>query len=560
MFLNGFQGAESIYLHVLRPLIKPYTATLDSLLDLTVMFGDFLFLLFGIPIRLVISWWQSSFFYNLLGLQRDNPVPILIEEPHVEGLPEDRQISPELVNSQSISPAEIQVDEIDISANLGGRPIPTELHRVSPELGKVSLSSQHHFVDPQAQSQQADLHTSPLEMGYRRPSTKSQTRLPARRLASDPQPTPCMPEVWYPPPSSYDSQARSSRSNLTRATPLSSQLDPNATGGPSSSPAYETEQVDEWRAYPPFPSAYPVTPLPALSTLPRHPSADNMALSPRRHSGPAHFPSRPESQAQGQGLRQLNRHAGGDLSDNDSMSDVQDTTLVPSDVDIGANGANEIMDEQADDFNISTRTPRPTRGGRRKKSTMVASSNSANSPPMDDESFMRNGTTSESSTSVSVSDSSSVHGQKRAPPRTAVDGKSRTGAFNRSGLKKIRPKRVLRSSNLPATWEDQTSTSNSETAEEDDSESISAEERRSPEPGLKRRRVIDLPEEPMVAANAKRTVNKPVQAPLRTSSRLANARTLPSSSSRQTLTDVTPDGVLISRGNASTLKNTRSRK
>lgn len=59
-----YQGAEPIYLHVLRPLFKPYTPTLDLLLDFFCMIGDILFTLATIPVDLALSWYRSSMFYT----------------------------------------------------------------------------------------------------------------------------------------------------------------------------------------------------------------------------------------------------------------------------------------------------------------------------------------------------------------------------------------------------------------------------------------------------------------------------------------------------------------
>ena len=45
------QGAEPIYLHIIRPLLKPFTSTLDASLGLLLMIGDFIFALFAFPIK-----------------------------------------------------------------------------------------------------------------------------------------------------------------------------------------------------------------------------------------------------------------------------------------------------------------------------------------------------------------------------------------------------------------------------------------------------------------------------------------------------------------------------
>ena len=57
------QGAEPIYLHVLRPLIKPYSAPLDAIFDVVASFGDLIFLVASIPVNYVRDFyrrWRSA--------------------------------------------------------------------------------------------------------------------------------------------------------------------------------------------------------------------------------------------------------------------------------------------------------------------------------------------------------------------------------------------------------------------------------------------------------------------------------------------------------------------
>ena len=52
------QGAKPIYLHVIRPMIKPYTATLDALLETTGLIGEFILILLDWPVHAAISWYR----------------------------------------------------------------------------------------------------------------------------------------------------------------------------------------------------------------------------------------------------------------------------------------------------------------------------------------------------------------------------------------------------------------------------------------------------------------------------------------------------------------------
>ncbi|KAF8180173.1 hypothetical protein BJ912DRAFT_809638, partial [Pholiota molesta] len=54
LILTRARGAEPIYLHLIRPLIKPYTGSLDAVLDLMLMIGDFIFALSMAPVHLGI--------------------------------------------------------------------------------------------------------------------------------------------------------------------------------------------------------------------------------------------------------------------------------------------------------------------------------------------------------------------------------------------------------------------------------------------------------------------------------------------------------------------------
>ncbi|KAI0082519.1 hypothetical protein K474DRAFT_1578900, partial [Panus rudis PR-1116 ss-1] len=53
--LTRARGAEPIFLHLMRPLIKPYVATLDILVHVIHSAGDLLLLVVNIPIEFVLS-------------------------------------------------------------------------------------------------------------------------------------------------------------------------------------------------------------------------------------------------------------------------------------------------------------------------------------------------------------------------------------------------------------------------------------------------------------------------------------------------------------------------
>jgi len=55
------KGAEPIYLHLIRPFLKPYTPAIDQVLDFAQVVGDIVFGLAVLPFVYVLGWWKSKF-------------------------------------------------------------------------------------------------------------------------------------------------------------------------------------------------------------------------------------------------------------------------------------------------------------------------------------------------------------------------------------------------------------------------------------------------------------------------------------------------------------------
>lgn len=86
--LTRARGAEPIYLHVMRPLVKPYVATLDWALDSGHLIGDFIALLISIPFGMIKSWWSPSSTQEETSTQtKEANVQSNISEPVVEEPP-----------------------------------------------------------------------------------------------------------------------------------------------------------------------------------------------------------------------------------------------------------------------------------------------------------------------------------------------------------------------------------------------------------------------------------------------------------------------------------------
>ncbi|TFK66206.1 hypothetical protein BDN72DRAFT_772325 [Pluteus cervinus] len=60
LILTRARSAEPIFLHLIRPVLKPYTPTLDMILDLSCMFGDIAYLVVTTPIRHAQAWWYQK--------------------------------------------------------------------------------------------------------------------------------------------------------------------------------------------------------------------------------------------------------------------------------------------------------------------------------------------------------------------------------------------------------------------------------------------------------------------------------------------------------------------
>ncbi|KIJ69931.1 hypothetical protein HYDPIDRAFT_73510, partial [Hydnomerulius pinastri MD-312] len=56
LILTRAKGAEPLFLHVIRPFVKPYSTAVDPILEITRDIGDFLFALLQVPLDYVLSW------------------------------------------------------------------------------------------------------------------------------------------------------------------------------------------------------------------------------------------------------------------------------------------------------------------------------------------------------------------------------------------------------------------------------------------------------------------------------------------------------------------------
>ncbi|KAI0254785.1 hypothetical protein BJV78DRAFT_1108824, partial [Lactifluus subvellereus] len=59
LILSRARSAEPIYLHVIRPVLKPYVSTLDAVLNFVHNLGDFILLILSLPFSAATSWWYG---------------------------------------------------------------------------------------------------------------------------------------------------------------------------------------------------------------------------------------------------------------------------------------------------------------------------------------------------------------------------------------------------------------------------------------------------------------------------------------------------------------------
>ncbi|KAG2013023.1 hypothetical protein CC2G_009961 [Coprinopsis cinerea AmutBmut pab1-1] len=200
MIITRARGAEPIFLHVLRPLIRPYDASIDGTLEVLRMTGDFVFALASFPVQLAIDYWKNKF-------SPDFKVP-----------EKDSECSSDTSDSRSIG--NDAVDQAAGSALNGGK-----------------------FAQ------------KPHQPPIRRTSGDSTRTL----VAGDPQKKSSPHEIWHPPRSAYEDQ------NGIVRTASNGSASSGSTGVIELTK--EEKEIEEWRKYPDFPSAYPPTPLTTTAHL-----------------------------------------------------------------------------------------------------------------------------------------------------------------------------------------------------------------------------------------------------------------------------------------------------
>lgn len=601
-------------MHLIRPLIKPYVSTVDSLLDLARMVGDIFFFVSATPVRHARSWWSRSLW------------PTSTDRPHSSMYGNLRSLDGELPPDASAYPAIVpHMSELSQSSPGGAQQSVSRVKYVrerTNEQQEPSLmgNSKEHLLEVPVRTRRQGLQAS---IASKEPSTSrlnhriggrnrvNEKNIPLRATFDGPKPhepqlyrwqlnesnfskATAPHQIWNPPPSAYvaddpDSQPEPAESEQRPSRSRRSSVTAEATAPRAEPGISAVPEVDEWRLYPPFPSAYPLTPSPASAVLP-----SVTPITPRRPSDKVQFPPVKKEKEQSFGQSLMPREPSNPSSDA-SISDDKYSINGVQNYDSSSDGGSmdvDSEDEDSDDaFDITLRTPRrkrpaklPTRRAQSNALSSALSTTTSRLTTVDKESRLRTRSNSESSSSMSFSDTSSVAGHKRSFPQVdTVDlqktvkpmEKTRHNKSSKGG--KVSSARIT-SRSVQQPRRRQISTSASETVDEDEAphgDGIGTKKRRVVKEGaglsasnlpnvapehdaVNVRAIAEGP--PILTRGSRRGRAFP---PSRTSSRLANSRTTSrnlrsapgvANSSQSTLTGGKPIEVIPPPHNRNTKK------
>jgi hypothetical protein len=368
------------------------------------MIGDMIFALLTFPIRVILSWWKKSIFHR-------EATP----EPKIESVPAERNNTrPDVSRLYPGLPVQAQPNALQF---------PRKVSSESTRFGYVRNSSNGSNQN----TIQADRWV-PKGKVQRVPSNGTPNGLQSH-------------EIWHPPPSSYsDAQDLPDSLPNTRPRHELDKLD-----------LQQRAEVDEWRQYPPFPSAYPPTPIATVSS--------KLPGNPYRH--PQRLPDttlieisedEPEQDFRGSlpPLRKPLNPSYVGLSDDRLPNAGVQNDLFDDKMTVDTDSETTDMDDEEDAFNITLRTPLPSLGSARshvrditpvQRPVSFASSAASKSTALSTAgggSSLRTRSSSESLSSAAVSmisatDSSSAVGKKRPLTREkAVGIKNKIHLINRT--------------------------------------------------------------------------------------------------------------------------------
>ncbi len=393
------QSAEPIYLHVIRPLLKPYVSTLDAILGFIHNLGDFVLLVLSLPFTAAISWWYG---------------PSVDEDQ--AGLTE---VDSESVRSYGDEQPTTFRNRSDYPGHHNLRRHPT------------SSTGDAHDTYPTGTSQETRHSSDTLRSRfYAAPDTSSQNH-----------------QIWYPPPSSYEEPDDGGHHEPPIVMP---------------EPHIPSISVDDWRAYPPFPSSYPLTPVHQQQINmpePAHPSQFGIIHEEGTSGTTTNDQTDGTQQGFGRSLlplrEPLNPGRAGDLSDETRSLGVQihETRYVTS------SDSDEDMDDyetEEDSFEVTLRTPQHRRILRavsmdravsnvsiNTEATVASSAPSETTGLTTDHHGSSLRTTTVTMSRCSSTGSSSAAGMKRPLPHYRVGIRPRMRTADNRSPKKMGPTRAI---------------------------------------------------------------------------------------------------------------------
>ena len=290
------QSAEPIYLHVIRPLLRPYVSTLDAVLAFVHHLGDFILLVLSLPFSAAVSWWYGP------STDEDQAGLTEADSESVRSYPDEQ---PPTYREESRS--------------------------------RRGISGNGHIPYSRGVSRETRTSSDTLHSRFYAPSQKH--------------------EIWQPPPSSRE-DFDEDRAEYPENVPLVAMPEPVV-------PAIA---VDDLSAYPPFPAAYPLTPVhppPIRMPDPVHPSQFPI-IQGEGTVGAVVSNDQSDGGQQGFGRsllpprEPLNPGSDGDLSDETKYPGVQihETRYVTS-----SDGDEDMEDYETeeDSFDVTFQTPKHRR-------------------------------------------------------------------------------------------------------------------------------------------------------------------------------------------------------
>ncbi|THH11896.1 hypothetical protein EW145_g324 [Phellinidium pouzarii] len=377
--LTRARGAEPIYLHVMRPLVKPYVATLDWALELIQMVGDFVMLILSLPFSTFSAWWKPA------TKNVDAPGPEeFIAKQQSERAPKSRIPSNGSTVDLRKRGSRHASNGLAVQNAAAG---PSKIARLNgfPHSKSDATANQKHKVwRPPADAYEHDEN-------YERPQYD-------RRVVSDSAASTRPPEVESSiPPVAVPNEAGGHYQPQTeewRRHPQDDAFPKSSDGLPS---VDSRPEIEEWRQYPPFPSAYPVTPQVVARTIGAVPSNQRQsaldAVAEQEHYMQQQQ-QQPEPQLFIPQLREQRVRAkapggSGDITQtNEERIDYTERAKeVDEDVSMEVDEAKDEtdMDEEDDDddFNVTLRTPSHLRTKQYSQTRTRSRSSSRSSSPTD---------------------------------------------------------------------------------------------------------------------------------------------------------------------------------